>query len=58
MINSAQALVTGFEPNTEKSFESLNIEDGINAFFKSQSLEEARLSQVICLQKKCQNLWK
>jgi len=43
MINSAQALVTGFEPNTEKSFESLNIEDGINAFFKSQSLEEARI---------------
>ena len=43
MINSAQALVTGFEPNTEKSFESLNIEDGINAFFKSQSLEEARV---------------
>ena len=43
MINSAQALVTGFEPNTEKSFESLNIEDGLNAFFKSQSLEEARI---------------
>ena len=43
MINSAQALVTGFEPNTEKSFESLNIEDGLNAFFKSQSLEEARV---------------
>ena len=43
MINSAQALVTGFEPNTEKSFESLNIEDGINTFFKSQSLEEARV---------------
>ncbi len=43
MINSAQALVTGFEPNTEKSFESLNVEDGLNAFFKSQSFEEARL---------------
>ena len=43
MINSAQALVTGFEPNTEKSFESLNIEDGLNSFFKSQSLEEARV---------------
>ena len=42
MINSAQALVTGFEPNTEKSFESLNVEDGLNAFFKSQSLDEAR----------------
>ena len=43
MINSAQALVTGFEPNTEKSFESLNVEDGLNAFFKSQSFEEARI---------------
>ena len=43
MINSAQALVTGFEPNTEKSFESLNVEDGINTFFKSQSLDEARV---------------
>ena len=43
MINSAQALVTGFEPNTEKSFESLNVEDGLNTFFKSQSLDEARV---------------
>ena len=43
MINSAQALVTGFEPDTEKSFESINVEDGLNAFFKSQSLDEARL---------------
>ena len=43
MINSAQALVTGFELNTEKSFESLNVEDGLNAFFKSQSLDEARV---------------
>ena len=43
MINSAQALVTGFEPNTEKSFESLNIEDGLNAFFFFFLLEEARI---------------
>ena len=43
MINSAQALVTGFEPDTEKSFESINVEDGLNAFFKSQSLDEARV---------------
>tara|TARA_B100000029_G_scaffold69594_1_gene61936 strand:+ start:1541 stop:2698 length:1158 start_codon:yes stop_codon:yes gene_type:complete len=42
MINSAQALVTGFEPLSEKSFESLDIEEGINAFYKSQSLVEAR----------------
>lgn len=43
MINSAQALVTGFEPPTEKSFEILDIEEGINSFFKANSLDEARL---------------
>ena len=42
MINSAQALVTGFEPPTEKSFESLDVEEGINAFYKAQSTDEAR----------------
>jgi len=42
MINTAQALVTGFEPATEKSFESLDIETGINAFFKANSIDEAR----------------
>ena len=42
MINLAQSLVTGFNPQTEKSFESINIEDGINAFFKSNSQVEAR----------------
>ena len=42
MINSTQALVTGFEPATEKSFENLDIESGINAFFKSNSIDEAR----------------
>ncbi|MEX0657125.1 MAG: AAA family ATPase [Nitrosopumilaceae archaeon] len=43
MINSSQALVTGFEPQTEKSFEILDIEEGINSFFKANSLDEARL---------------
>jgi len=43
MINSAQALVTGFEPQTEKSFEILDIEEGVNSFFKANSLTEARL---------------
>jgi len=43
MINSSQALVTGFEPQTEKSFEILDIEEGINSFFKANSLAEARL---------------
>ena len=42
MINTTQALVTGFEPATEKSFESLDIESGINAFFKANSIDEAR----------------
>lgn len=43
MINSAQALVTGFEPQSEKSFEILDIEEGVNSFFKANSLTEARL---------------
>ena len=42
MLNSSQALVTGFEPFTERTFESLDIEEGINAFYKSQSIDEAR----------------
>jgi len=42
MINSAQALVTGFEPSTEKSFEALDVEEGINAFYKAKSIDEAR----------------
>jgi len=42
MINLAQSLVTGFNPQTEKSFESINVEDGINAFFKANSSVEAR----------------
>lgn len=43
MINMTQSIVTGFNPSTEKSFETLNIEDGINAFFKSNTLDEARI---------------
>jgi len=35
-------LITGFNPQTETSFEKINIEDGINAFFKANSIEEAR----------------
>ncbi len=42
MINLAQSLVTGFNPQTDKSFETINVEDGINAFFKANSIEEAR----------------
>lgn len=42
MINLAQSLVTGFNPPTEKSFENLNVEEGINAFFKANTIDEAR----------------
>lgn len=43
IINSAQALVSGFEPQTEKSFVEMNVEDAINAFFKAKSIDEARI---------------
>jgi len=42
MINLTQSFVTGFNPQTEISFESINVEDGVNAFFKANSIEEAR----------------
>lgn len=43
MINLTQSLVTGFNPQTETSFETINVEDGVNAFFKANSPEEARI---------------
>ena len=42
MINLAQSLVPGFNPQTETSFEKINVEDGVNAFFKANSIDEAR----------------
>jgi replication factor C large subunit len=39
----AQAQVTGFEPPMEKSFESINIDAAVNAFFKAKSKEEAQI---------------
>ena len=42
MLNSAQALVTGFEPQTEKSFVTMDVEESVNAFFKAKSVDEAR----------------
>ncbi|KEQ57139.1 Replication factor C large subunit protein [Marine Group I thaumarchaeote SCGC AAA799-N04] len=42
MINLTQSMVTGFNPQTETTFENIDVEDGINAFFKSKSVEEAR----------------
>ena len=42
MINLTQSMVTGFNPQTETTFENIDVEDGVNAFFKSKSIEEAR----------------
>jgi len=42
MLNSAQALVTGFEPEVEKSFVTQDVEESVNTFFKAKSAEEAR----------------
>ncbi len=42
MINLAQSLVTGFNPQIEKSFESLNVEECVNSFFKAKTAGEAR----------------
>lgn len=42
MINLTQSLETGFNPQTDQSFERVNVENGVNAFFKANSIEEAR----------------
>jgi len=41
MLNSAQALIGGFEPQTDRSFETTDIESVVNAFFKAKSIDEA-----------------
>ena len=46
MINTLQALITGFNPPTEKSFESLDIEEGINAFYKANTVDELSLIHI------------
>nr|WP_232203014.1 AAA family ATPase [Nitrosopumilus sp. SJ] len=43
MINLTQSFVTGFNPQTETTFENIDVEEGVNAFFKAKSLEEARI---------------
>ena len=43
MINLTQSFVTGFNPQIETTFENINIEDGVNAFFKANSIDEARI---------------
>ena len=42
MLNTAQALSTGFEPLSEKSFMTADVEETVNAFFKAKSIDEAR----------------
>ena len=42
MINLAQSLATGFNPMTETTFEKLDVGSGVDAFFKANSIEEAR----------------
>lgn len=43
ILNTAQANVSGFEPPTEKSFESLDVESAVAAFFKAKSKQEAQM---------------
>ena len=43
LINLAQSFVTGFNPPTEITNEKIDVENGINSFFKSKTLDEARL---------------
>ncbi len=43
LLNMAQAQIGGFDPPTEKSFERLDVEAAINAFFKAKSKEEAQV---------------
>jgi replication factor C large subunit len=43
ILNTAQANVAGFEPPTEKSFETLDVESAVAAFFKAKSRQEAQM---------------
>ncbi|SRR5579883_88413 len=42
ILNSAQALAGGFEPQLDKSYETNNVEESINRFFDAKSREEAQ----------------
>lgn len=42
MLNMSQAQLGGFDVMTEKSFEALDVEAGINAFFKAKTRQEAQ----------------
>ena len=41
MLNSAQAIVWGFEPQADRSYETTDIEAAVNTFFKAKSFDEA-----------------
>lgn len=43
MLNMAQAQIGGFDILSEKSFETLDIEAAVNAFFKAKTKEEAQI---------------
>lgn len=42
ILNSAQALSGGFEPQLDKSYESSDVETSVNLFFNAKSSEEAQ----------------
>lgn len=42
ILNSAQALAGGFEPQLDKSYETNNVEESLNSFFNAKSPEEAQ----------------
>jgi len=42
ILNSAQALAGGFEPQLDKSYETNNVEESVNLFFNAKSSEEAQ----------------
>ncbi len=43
ILNSAQVLAGGFEPQLDKSYQTANVEESINSFFAAKSLEEAQV---------------
>lgn len=42
ILNSAQALSGGFEPQLDKSYETNDVEESVNLFFNAKSREEAQ----------------
>ena len=46
MINLTQSFVTGFNPQTETTFEKIDVEDGVNAFLKQILLMK---QEVFCI---------